>query len=107
MDSKRRTPDPVIAMQRGRVRSFLGIGRGKGTHLRYLGYITPAGDALRDAFLLTRDGDDAAGEQRVYLVDITADGRPASPEEAELCLSGTSPKRQPSEDCDREYGVKL
>lgn len=97
------SPNPFISVQRERVRKFLKLGRGKGDHLKYLGYIIPENEALLDAFhyFNDKDKDCKTGYPIVVLVDVTGDDiRYANPDEVFFCLSGKLPKREPmDEDC--------
>lgn len=103
MANKIISPNPFIAVQRERVRKFLKLGRGKGDHLKYLGYIIPENEALLDAFHYLNDKEDDydTGYPIFVLVDVTGeDIRYARPDEVFLCLSGNLPKRESmDEDC--------
>lgn len=102
---RRRSPNPIIAIQRERCRKFLGYSRGDGGHLNYLGYITPKDEALLDAFLYFRDEWDGCdiGLPMIVLVDISGtDIKYATPDEIYQCLSSRLPRREPEEG-EREY----
>ena len=101
----RHSANPVIAWQRSRIASYLGIKRGEGDHLTYVGYYIPEGDPLVDVFLHTNDNWEylKIGLPEYLMVDISGTYiRYATPDEIEYFMSHKLERRKPC-DGEREY----